>query len=160
MGWFSPNVSNKQALISLLTERTVKAALNVQCTRTCLAHCYRGNSFAGVLWSVQETTFEAFPSSPADTVVPASYRWILCDLMEFRRVFNAAAWWYKPLTEADEPVATSCPLSYLAMVPEDSRTREAWRQRVRLAAAQTATKAAFTKASRKAARLRAQLVNN
>lgn len=155
MGWFSPSVSNKQALISLLTERTVQVALNVQHTRACLAHCYRGNSFSGVLWSVQELTYEAVPDCPADTVVPQSHRWILCDVMEYRRDSSEGAWWYKPMTEQDEPNAASCPLSYLAMVPEGSTTREAWRERVRLTAAQTATKAKFTKAARKAARQQA-----
>lgn len=172
MGWFSSSeslvhrsnqwnsVSNKQALIALLTERTVKADLNVQCTRICLAHCYRGNSFAGVLWSVQELTYEALPGTPADTVVPEPHRWICCDLMKFRREANDAAWWYKPLTEQDGPVATSCPPSYLEMVPISNSTNEVWRQRVKFTAAVTAAKSQFTKAYRRGDRLLAQLALN
>lgn len=159
MGWYTHHAPGKQALIQMLTETTVNIALNVQRTRTCLAHCYRGNSFSGVLWSVHELTYERLLGSPAGTPVPPPYRWICCDIMQFRREAKDANWWYKPLTEIDEPVVTSCPPSYLDMVPLGDSTSEAWRERVKSTAAEIAAKSQATKARRKAARDRELATN-
>ncbi|WP_164102251.1 hypothetical protein [Candidatus Laterigemmans baculatus] len=77
---------------------------------TCLAHCYRGASFSGVLWAVWERTF----TSDGEAVEPP-HRWITCDLLRYQR----DAWGYKDMDESVHPYFYSCPQKYLALVPLD-----------------------------------------
>ena len=92
-------------------------------TSTCLAHCYRGGSFSGVLWSVWERTFmkDDDESSPKQ-------RWIQCDLLRYQRDFG---WGYKDMEESCGPYYFSCPLKYLEMVPiEQYGGKAEWREQV------------------------------
>ena len=74
----------------------------------CLAHCYRGGVFSGVLWSVWEHTFvkNGTQASPAQ-------RFILCDLLRY----VDGEWGCKDMDESMYPYYYSCPLKYLDMVP-------------------------------------------
>ncbi len=59
MGWlFKPDTRRKSLLAERIEgwQRTTPDGMTV--TSTCLAHCYRGGSFSGVLWTVWERTFE------------------------------------------------------------------------------------------------------
>lgn len=85
-------------------------------SRKCLAHCYRGNRYSGVLWTVW-AILEADGTERK--------RFIGCDLMHFR----GGEWGYKDLCESMHPYFYSCPLGYLAMVPQVEC--EDWRKVVR-----------------------------
>lgn len=99
MGWmFSTNWSDRKSLIKHLTETET----DENRTRTCLAHCLRGN----VLWTVWEI------QRTNGTVK----RCIGCDLLQ-----NGGAndgWGYKDMEESMGPYYYTCPLKYLGMVPE------------------------------------------
>jgi len=86
--------------------------------RETLRHCYRGNHFRGVLWSVVER--QAEDEEP--------YRFIRCDVIEY----SGDEWWYRPMCESDGPTYYSCPLGYLDLVPETDKgfSRE-WREKVK-----------------------------
>lgn len=123
MGWlFKPGSSRK----SLLAERiegwqhTTQDGMTV--TSTCLAHCYRGGSFSGVLWTVWERTFEKDGEQSQPTE-----RWIGCDLLQYSR--GDEGWGYKDMEESMGPYYYSCPLKYLDLVPEVAN--EDWREGVR-----------------------------
>jgi len=81
--------------------------------RVTIKHCYRGNAFSGILWSVVETQ---------------PHRFIHCDLMHYIN-----GWWsYKPMVEADHPLYYSCPKKYLQLVPDGApHTCAEWREKVR-----------------------------
>ena len=124
MGWLFRSGSTRKGLIAERIEgweRTNPDGLVVN--STCLAHCYRGGGFSGVLWSVWERTFtkEGTESSPTQ-------RWIQCDLLRYQRDFG---WGYKDLEESCGPYYFSCPLKYLRMVPIDQFGGNAeWREQV------------------------------
>ena len=109
MGWyFDPNWETRKELVKDLT----KTEANDNRTRTCLAHCLRGN----VLWSVVEYTF-------TDGTPPRRY--LGCDLLQNG---GGSGWGYKPMDEADGPCYYSCPLKYLNWVPDIAN--QAWRDAV------------------------------
>lgn len=87
-----------------------------------LRHCYRGNSYSGVLWSVWEVLTD-------DGVVDDRY--IRCDLLRRYDI----GWGYKDLTEWAQPYYYSCPVGYLDLVqPEEyTGTCPEWRAWVRQA---------------------------
>lgn len=86
---------------------------------TCLAHCFRGGRFSGVLWAVWERT------SP-QTRQP-SQRWITCDLIRC----HSGEWGYKDMSEACGPFYYSCPLKHLELVPIKQHGGNAeWREQV------------------------------
>lgn len=124
MGWLFTSGSTRRGLIAERTrgwERTKDDGLVVK--STCLAHCYRGGAFAGVLWSVWERTFTTggIESSPKQ-------RWIACDLLRHQRDYG---WGYKDMEEACGPYYYSCPQKYLGMVPLDIYGGNAeWREQV------------------------------
>tara|TARA_R110002111_G_scaffold18931_1_gene46183 strand:+ start:33673 stop:34107 length:435 start_codon:yes stop_codon:yes gene_type:complete len=126
MGWLFKCGSTRKGLIEERTkgwERTNPDGLVI--TSTCLAHCYRGGSFSGVLWSVWERTFtkDGTESSP-------NQRWIQCDLMRHQ---NGDGWGYKDIEESMGPYYFSCPKIYLEMVPiEQYGGNEEWREQVLL----------------------------
>ena len=100
MGWLFRRSITRKELIAERTEgweRTNDDGLVI--TSTCLAHCYRGGSFSGVLWSVWERTFmkNGAESSPKQ-------RWIQCDLLRHQ---NGDGWGYKDLEESCGPINTA-----------------------------------------------------
>jgi len=50
---------------------------------TCLAHCYRGNPYSGVLWAVWERTFARMGEQARPTE-----RWTTCDLLRHQRDYG------------------------------------------------------------------------
>ncbi|MHB0959302.1 MAG: hypothetical protein ACYC0X_23475 [Pirellulaceae bacterium] len=110
MGWLFTAGSNRKQLIAERTDNWAReGAGGITVTTVCLAHCYRGGAFSGVLWAVWERTFakDGQPTQPVE-------RWITCDLLRHRKDFG---WGYKDLEESMHPYFYSCPLGYLDMVP-------------------------------------------
>ncbi len=134
MGWLFTRGSTRKDLIaerSANWERTTDDGLEVK--STCLAHCYRGGSFSGVLWAVWERTF----TKDGQAVQPTE-RWITCDLLRYQSNYG---WGYKDLDESMHPYFYSCPLGYLSMVPLDQYGGNGeWRQGVTTYHAQQAEK--------------------
>ncbi len=126
MGWLFTNGSTRKGLIAERIEgweRTKDDGLVI--TSSCLAHCYRGNVFSGVLWSVWERTF----LKNGEEYQPTE-RWIQCDLMRHQRDYG---WGYKDLEEACHPYYFSCPLGYIRKVPIEQYGGNAeWREQVAL----------------------------
>ena len=126
MGWLFVPGSDRRSMIKDRTsiwERTNKDGTTIK--TTCLAHCFRGNCFSGVLWSVFERTF----IRDGEQTEP-SQRWIPCDGMQYSR--NNDGWGYKDLDESTRPYYYSCPKKYLDMVPvETFGGNTEWREQVR-----------------------------
>lgn len=123
MGWLFKSGSNRQGLIEERTKGWEHVtADNMTVTSKCLAHCYRGNVFSGVLWTVWERTFE----KDGEQVQPTERR-IGCDLLQYSKADEG--WGYKDMEESMHPYYYSCPLRYLDMVPEVAS--EEWRRGVR-----------------------------
>jgi hypothetical protein len=123
MGWlFRPGSTRKDWIAELTQgwERTTPEGGRVK--TICLAHCYRGGSFSGVLWSVWERTFER----DGQPVQPPQ-RWINCDVLQFSK--RDDGWGCKDMDESMGPYFFSCPLKYLDMVPQVAN--ESWRESVR-----------------------------
>jgi len=126
MGWLFTSGQTKKQLIQ---ERTTSWNNDWQLARippdfcgprlpvraTCLAHCYRGNNFSGVLWTVWEVVKGSVAA-----------RYIGCDLLQWDR--GCQGWGYKDMDESMGPFYYSCPLKYLAMVPV---ANESWRDGVK-----------------------------
>jgi hypothetical protein len=125
MGWLFTHGSTRQGLIRERTanwKRTTDDGVLVK--TTCLAHCFRGGRFSGVLWAVWEPTF----SKDGHEVQPTE-RWIACDLLRYQMGYG---WGYKDLDESMHPYYYSCPLGYLEMVPVDQYGgNEQWREGVK-----------------------------
>ncbi len=123
MGWYYQNGGSRRDLVVELTENRSQAnELGVTVATTCIAHCFRGGNFSGVLWTVWERTFtkDGSQSSPTE-------RWIGCDLMRC----DQGQWGFKPLDESMHPFAWSCPLGYLNQVPlEVYGGNKEWRDQV------------------------------
>ena len=112
MGWLFRSGSTRKGLIAERIEGWErKNPDGLVVTSTCLAHCYRGGSFSGVLWSVWERTFAKDGNEAEPT-----QRWIQCDLLRCQRDYG---WGYKDIEESLGPYYFSCPKKYLAMVPID-----------------------------------------
>lgn len=126
MGWLFTSGSTRRSQIAERTkgwERTTEDGVLVK--STCLARCYRGGVFSGVLWTVWE---RAFTKDGQDT--EPSQRWIGCDLLRYQRDYG---WGYKDMEESMHPYFYSCPLKYLEMVPIEQHGGCAqWREQVRL----------------------------
>lgn len=123
MGWYYRNGGGRKDLIHELAQnRELTNEQGMTVTTTCLAHCYRGGVFSGVLWSVWERQFtkQGCQCEPTE-------RWIGCDLMRC----DQGEWGYKPLDESMGPYYYSCPVSYLKLVPPDQfGGNEEWREGV------------------------------
>ena len=125
MGWLFTHGSTRQGLIRERTanwDRTADDGMVVK--STCLAHCFRGGRFSGVLWAVWERTFmnDGLETQPTE-------RWITCDLLRYQMGYG---WGYKELDESMHPYYYSCPLGYLEMVPIDQYGgNEQWREGVK-----------------------------
>ena len=58
MGWLFRTGSTRQELIAERTKDWDKdGPEGITIASKCLAHCYRGNVYSGVLWAVWERTF-------------------------------------------------------------------------------------------------------
>ena len=143
MGWLFQHGATRRSLIAGRVEnweRTTDSGVLV--TTTCLAHCYRGGVFSGVLWSVWE---RSLTKENAET--EPRQRWIQCDLLQYQRNYG---WGYKDMEESMHPYFYSCPLGYLKLVPiEQFGGHEQWREGVRQYHARLAEK----RQARRAARL-------
>ncbi|TWU41870.1 hypothetical protein [Novipirellula artificiosorum] len=126
MGWLFIPGSVRRSMIKDRTsawERTNDDGTTIK--TTCLAHCFRGNCFSGVLWSVFERTFIQDGEH-----TESQQRWIQCDLLQYSR--SDDGWGYKDMDESMHPYYYSCPKSYLDMVPVETHGGNAeWREHVR-----------------------------
>ena len=104
MGWLFTLGSTRRDLIAERTAAWETTGADGMLVRsTCIAHCYRGCPWSGVLWSVWERTFtkggvEARPTE----------RWIGCDLLQFSK--RDDGWGYKDQEEAMHPYTYLLPL--------------------------------------------------
>lgn len=134
MGWLFTCGSTRRNQIDERTrswEHTTADGVLVK--STCLAHCYRGGAFSGVVWTVWERTFT---KDGQDT--EPSQRWIGCDLLRHQRDYG---WGYKDMEESMHPYFYSCPLKYLNLVPVERFGGHAeWRDGVRAYHARAAEK--------------------
>jgi len=137
MGWLFKCGSRRRGLIEERIEGWERSNTDgLVITSTCLAHCYRGGNFSGVLWSVWERTFV----KSGDEAEPTQ-RWIQCDLLRYSK--HDDGWGYKDLEEMCGPYYYSCPKKYLAMVPiEQYGGNASWREQVVLHHQRTAEKRA------------------
>ena len=124
MGWLFKPGSTRRELIDERTDGWQRTLDNgVIVNSACLAHCYRGNVFSGVLWSVWERTFDHHDGSDQYP----TQRWVQCDLLRYSRYDDG--WGYKDMEESMHPYYYSCPLKYLDMVPLDEYGgNEEWRK--------------------------------
>jgi hypothetical protein len=96
MGWLFTLGQSKKDLVARRTKAwdhdTPDGAV---ISSACLRHCYRGNSFTGVLWTVWQRTFvkDSQPVKPAE-------RWIACDLLQYQTGYG---WGYKDMDESVLP---------------------------------------------------------
>jgi hypothetical protein len=124
MGWLFKSGCTRKELIRERADSWETNTNEMLVKSVCLAHCYRGGVFSGVLWSVWERTF----TKDSQQVKPVE-RWITCDLLKYQRTFG---WGYKDMEESMFPYYFSCPLGYLKMVPIEKFGRHAeWRAAVR-----------------------------
>lgn len=125
MGWLFTVGSTRRELIAERTQGWGRASNEMLVESKCLAHCFRGGRFSGVLWSVWERTF-----TKDGLEVEPTQRWIQCDLLRYSK--SNDGWGYKDLEESMHPYFYSCPLGYLEMVPiMQFGGNEAWRNSVR-----------------------------
>ena len=126
MGWlFKAGYSRKQLIAERIEGWEHTTDTGVLVINKCLAHCYRGGVFSGVLWSVWERN--SFDKD--DQLAQPTERWIACDLLSYQRHYG---WGYKDICESMGPCQCSCPLSYLDIVPVDRYGgNEKWREGVR-----------------------------
>jgi hypothetical protein len=109
MGWLFKSGCSRRELIEQRTEDWERTNPDgVLAKTTCLAHCFRGGTFSGVLWTVWGRSF-----TKDGAEVQPNERWIGCDLLRSRKGFG---WGYKDLDEAMGPYVYSCPLKYLSLV--------------------------------------------
>jgi hypothetical protein len=134
MGWLFTYGTTRKGLIAERAanwERTAEDGMVAK--SVCLAHCYRGGIYSGVLWTVWERTF----TKEGQQVRPTE-RWITCDLLRYQQNYG---WGYKDMEESMHPFYYSCPLGYLEMVPIDQFGGHAeWREGVKNYHAQQAEK--------------------
>ena len=57
MGWLFINGCNRRQMIAERTENWERNSDEMLVKSVCLAHCYRGGVYSGVLWAVWERTF-------------------------------------------------------------------------------------------------------
>lgn len=113
MGWYFSSQSKAELIQELL-----KPSQTERASATVIAHALRGDA----LWSVVEVTALQAGVHP-DLAPGQSIRYIRCDLLQC----SGGEWGYKPLDESMHPYRYSCPLSYLALAPEQCRE---WREGV------------------------------
>lgn len=123
MGWTYPYVSSRKQLIQQRVESWERENNGITITTTCLAHCFRGGRFSGVLWAAWERKL----MRDGEPVEP-DQRWISCDLIRYQ----SGEWGYKDMEESMHPYCYSCPQKYLDLVPLDKYGGNVeWRELVR-----------------------------
>ncbi|PHQ34957.1 hypothetical protein [Rhodopirellula bahusiensis] len=123
MGWLFREDITRKELIAERTESWERQSGETIVQSECLAHCFRGCGFSGVLWAVWE---RRFIKDGEDT--EPTQRWITCDLIQYRR---DAGFGYKDMDESMGPYYYSCPMKYLNMVPIDRfGGNSGWREMV------------------------------
>ena len=124
MGWLFTRGMTRKEMIAERSKDWERTSDKGEAVRTtCLAHCYRGGAFSGVLWAVWERVF-----MKDDQQTRPIERWITCDLLRYQRDYG---WGYKDMDESMHPYYYSCPLKYLGMVPiEQFGGNAEWRQGV------------------------------
>lgn len=123
MGWLFPYGASRRSLIVERTQGWERTSESMVTKSVCLAHCYRGGVFSGVLWSVWERTF----TKEGEQVAPTQ-RWIQCALLRS----SPDGWGFKDMEESMHPYFYSCPLGYLKLVPMDQfGGHKQWREGVR-----------------------------
>jgi hypothetical protein len=123
MGWLFKHGYSRKDLLEERAKCWETTSGEMLVKSVCLAHCYRGGVYSGILWSVWERTF----TKDGQTVRPTE-RWITCDLLRYRKDFG---WGYKDMEELMHPYYYSCPLGYLDLVPIDQYGGNAeWREGV------------------------------
>ena len=122
MGWTYPTGVSRKQLIQQRTKSWEREINGMTVKSNCLAHCFRGGRFSGVLWAVWERTFERDGQQ-----VERTQRWITCDLIRCQ----GGDWGYKDMQEAEHPYYYSSPRKYLMMVPiEEFGGNAEWRSQV------------------------------
>lgn len=120
MGWLFCEDS-KKALIA----RRTRDVTGEKHERRCVAHCYRGNNYSGILWTVWALYADGNETD----------RYIGCDRLAYNKAAGwGQSWGYKDMEEGMGPCYYSCPLSYLDMVPPEkfpNSTNADWRIKVR-----------------------------
>lgn len=141
MGWLFPYGASRKGLIAERVQNWERTTdIGVLVTTTCIAHCYRGGAFSGILWSVWERTLSKYGAN-----TEPEQRWIQCDLLRCHR----GSWGYKDMEEAMHPYFYSCPLGYLKLVPIDQYGgHKKWREGVRQYHAQQAAKRSARRAEK------------
>ncbi len=109
MGWVYSTAWPKRKY--LIAERIQREEHN-NIRWICLKHCFRGNAWKGVLWTV----WEVIKLNPDTGEVIETDRYIGCDLIEWSNR-EPASFGVKDMSEECGPYYYSCPLSYLDMVP-------------------------------------------
>jgi hypothetical protein len=130
-----PDMTRKQ-LIEDLTRAEEWEANGARVTRKCLAHVYRGQAFAGVMYSVHERQHAG--DSPV--------RYILVHLLRYYPELRS--WGSKSMEESMFPYYFGCPVSYLLFAPVVECAE--WRARVYEAHGRQQARARATRAYRKA----------
>jgi hypothetical protein len=124
MGWTVPyDATSRKEIIRRRTKNEgVGKWRGTPAKWECKRHCYRGNRFSGVLWTVWHIVH-------AETGEVLA-KFIGCDLLQYYN--RDDAWGYKDMCESMGPHYFSCPLSYLDDVPmPDSEYAPEWRRGVR-----------------------------
>lgn len=111
MGWLFRQDITRKELIADITKSWERQSSETLVRTECLAHCFRGGAFSGVVWAVWKRRFLKDGEE-----AESQQRWITCDLLEYRR---DAGWGNKSMDEAMHPFYYSCPKKYLDMVPID-----------------------------------------
>ena len=121
MGWMF-GWHRRRDLVEHVTESFERSGVRTEC----IAKCWRGNTFSGVLWTVWEVRY---PREQDVLGVPKIERFICAFLMKC----IGGEWGYKDVDESMGPCELSCPLGYINLAqpgPDDECARN-WRQRVR-----------------------------
>jgi hypothetical protein len=114
MGWYGNYHMNRRQRIADLNKGTDKVKV--------IRHCWRGNSFSGILWQVLEYTNDA----------GKLVRFAICNLMRYQKDRDGGAWMVKDMDEETHPFYYSFPLGYLALLTEtDNQNALSWRAGVR-----------------------------
>ena len=106
MGWLYQHV-NRRGLIEQLTAD----CQNGKKTSRCLAKCFKGVAWKGILWTVVENTIVH-----SDKV--EIYRFIMCTLLDYDK--SKDMWGYKDMDESASPYYFNCPEKYLKMVTPET----------------------------------------
>ena len=123
MGWLFKHGCSRKDLIEERAKSWETTSGEMMVEYVCLAHCYRGGVYSGVLWGVWERTF----TKDGLNIQPEE-RWITCDLLKYQQGYG---WGYKDMAECMHPYFYSCPLGYLKQVPLDQYGGNAtWRELV------------------------------